>query len=74
MKKLRKPVPVSIKQDEQQLPAAIDSFWASELKIIEALQMRYIQWVSTKYNGEKPIHFGRMLKIVRVHLSTVPSL
>ena len=72
---------MSIKEDNQQLPAATDSFWASEWKK-EALEMHYMKWVSTKYTGEKPTYIGGSfngdicgcLKIMRGHSSTVPSL
>ena len=59
-KKSIEPVPVSINRDDQQLPSAIGSFWASELNK-EALQMHYIKCVSAKYTGEKPLYLGESL-------------
>ena len=80
-KKSIESVTVSIYQDNQQLPSAIDSFWASESSK-EALQMHYIKWVSAKYTREKAIYLGGSLtgdifgcvKIVSGNLSDVPNL
>ena len=80
-KKSIEPVPVSINRVDQQLPSVIDSFWSSESNK-EALQMRYIKWVSAKYTREKPIYLGGSLtgdifgcvKIVSGNLSDVPNL
>ena len=59
-KKSIEPIPMSINRDDQQLPSAIDGFWASESNK-EALQMHYIQWTLTNYYEEKLICLGGSL-------------
>ena len=54
------PIPMSIDRDNQQIPSAIDSFWASESNK-EALRMHYIKWVIKNYSGEMPIYLGGSL-------------
>ena len=73
------PIPMSTNRDDQQLPSAIDNFWASESNK-EAFQMHYIQWTLTNYSGEKPICLGGSLsgnifgcvKVGRGNISDVP--
>ena len=80
-KKSVEPIPMSINRDDQQLPSAIDSFWASESNK-EALQMHYIKWFITNYSGEKPIYLGGSLsgdifgckKVERGNISDAPNL
>ena len=47
-KKSIEPIHMPINRDDQQLPSAIDSFWASESNK-KTLQIHYIQWVLTNY-------------------------
>ena len=80
-KKSIEPIPMSINRDDQQLPSAIDGFWASESNK-EALQMHYIQWTLTNYYEEKLICLGRSqngnifggMKVERGNISDVPNL
>ena len=75
------PIPISINRDDEQIPSAIDSFWASKSNK-EALQMHYIKWVIKNYSGEMPIYLGGSLsgdifgckKVERGNISDAPNL
>ena len=80
-KKSIRPIPMSINRDDQQIPSAIDSFWASESNK-EALQMHYIKWVIKNYLGEMPLYLGGSLsgdifgckKVEMGNISDAPNL
>ena len=80
-KKSIRPITMSINRDDQQIPSAIDSFWASESNK-EALQMHYIKWVIKNYSGEMPVYLGgslsgdifRCQKVERGNISDAPNL
>ena len=53
-------VDIIIENDNQPLPATMESFWASPLNK-ENLQTFFVNWLIKSYKDEKPLYLGGSL-------------